>query len=171
MSGYSAPEYLDKHPEFPGNCYPCEVSLRPESPDPYVWSIRTYTRSIRVPFTQWLVFCERGYKYPPYPFIHLSLAHLNQNIPASKRRALSLPLFHFEWFSLGIRVRLLQEQRFVLVSFHFISWAQHPCLAGGFSLLLLELQVPRWLGIACECSSMLWAPQEVYNLYSSWRNT
>jgi hypothetical protein len=94
MSGHSAPEYPDKHSEFPGNCYPSEVFLRPESPDPSVRSIRTYTRSIRVPFTQRLVFCERGYKYPPYPFIHLSLAHFNQNTPASKRRALSLPLFH-----------------------------------------------------------------------------
>jgi hypothetical protein len=45
MSGHSDPEYPDKHPESPGNCYPSEVSLRPESPDPSVWSIRTYTRS------------------------------------------------------------------------------------------------------------------------------
>jgi hypothetical protein len=95
MSGHSDPEYPDKHPESPSNCYPSEVSLSPECPDPFVRSIRTYTRSIRVPFTQRLVFYERGYKYPPYPFIHLSLAHLNQNMLASKRRALSLPLFHY----------------------------------------------------------------------------
>jgi hypothetical protein len=94
MSGPSVPQYPDKHPEFPGNCSPSEVSLRPESPDPSVRSIRTYTRSIRVSFIQRLVFYERGYKYPPYPFIQLSFAHFNQKILASKRRALSLPLFH-----------------------------------------------------------------------------
>jgi hypothetical protein len=60
MSGHSVPEYPDKHPEFPGNCFPSVVSLRPESPDPSVRSIRTYTRSIQVSFTQRLVFCERG---------------------------------------------------------------------------------------------------------------
>jgi hypothetical protein len=68
------PEYPDIQPESPGKCYSSEVSLGQESPDPYVRSIRTYTRSIRVPFTQRLVFCERGYKYPYTPsFISLLL--------------------------------------------------------------------------------------------------
>jgi hypothetical protein len=101
MSGHSALEYPDKHPEFSGNCSPSVVSLRPESPDPGVRSIRTYTRSIRVSFTQRLVFCERGYKYPPYPFIQSSVAHFDQKTLASKIRALSLPLFHSRVISFG----------------------------------------------------------------------
>jgi hypothetical protein len=94
MSGHSIPEYTDKYPEFPGNCSPTVVSLRPESLDPSVWSIRTYTRSIRVPFSQRLVFYERGINTPHTPSFKSPLAHFDQKILASKRRALSLPLFH-----------------------------------------------------------------------------
>jgi hypothetical protein len=54
MSGHSDPEYPDKHSESPGNCYSSEVSLRPKSPDPCVWSIRTYIRSTLYPTASFL---------------------------------------------------------------------------------------------------------------------
>jgi hypothetical protein len=114
-----------------------KVSLGPKSLDPYVRSIRTYTRNIRVPFTQQLVFCERGYKYPPYPFIYLSLAHLKQNKPASKRRALPLPFFHSWVIFLGDSSEIVAREkiRASKLPFHLLSTTS---LAGGFKFITLE---------------------------------
>jgi hypothetical protein len=102
MSGHCDPEYPDSNPESPGHCYSSD--LGPESLDPYVRSIRTYTRSIRVPFTQRLVFYERGYKYPSYPFISPSLAHFEPE-HASKQKESSLisPLPFLSDFLRGIK--------------------------------------------------------------------
>jgi hypothetical protein len=139
----------------------------PECPDPCVRSIQTNTRSLRVTVTHPKFLWDRSLRTPvsgvsghipgvsryPLPngkfsvrggintphtpsFISLLLIWTRTRLQ-EKGELSHCPSVILEWFSLGIRVRLLQEQRLVLVSFHSISWAQHPCLAGGFKSITL----------------------------------
>jgi hypothetical protein len=81
------PEYPDVYPESPGYCYRSAKLTGPEYPDIYPEFPGTPLPTASF----WL----RGYKYPPYPLISLSLAHFRSELPISKREPSHFPFSPF----------------------------------------------------------------------------
>jgi hypothetical protein len=93
MSGHSVPKYPDIYPEYLSNYSP---ALSSESLNPSVRSIRIYNRSIRVPFSQRLFFCERGINTSYTPFTQTLLLISTRNAHKLKKNSLTPPFFILE---------------------------------------------------------------------------